>query len=134
MKLWEAHLFATETEVIYLDRPSCQGGHELRLFVSGRPAGFAPRPYTAPGTITNGGGVCDYAAGPRVAGSVDNYAGSSLSWSGPAGIVIASGSVNSQTLTEFVRSLRAVSRFQWITYAKQAPHRSSQGNLLGPNA
>lgn len=132
--LWEAHLFTNETELIFMDRSACNGGREIHLFVSGRPAGVAPRPYRPPGAFANGGGICDYGAGPRPSDALEHYEGNSLSWSGPAGIVNASGSVDRQTLTGFVRGLHAVSRSSWIAYARQAPHRSSQNSALGPNA
>ena len=132
--LWEAHLFPNESELIFLDRSACEGGHELHLFVNGRPPGVPPRPYRAPSAITNVGGVCDYGAGSRPSGSVDNYQGSSISWSGPAGIVNVSGSIDRGVLTRFVRGLQSVGTSLWIAYARQAPHRSSQGDVLGPNA
>ena len=134
VKLWEAHLFTNETELIFMDRSACNGGREIHLFVSGRPAGVAPRPYRPPGAFANGGGICDYGAGPLPSDALEHYEGKSLSWSGPAGIVNASGSVDRQTLTGFVRGLHAVSRSSWIAYARQAPHRSSQNSALGPNA
>ena len=134
VKLWDAHLATNETELIFMDRSACNGGKEIHLFVSGRPAGVAPRPYSPPGAFANGTGICDYGAGPRPSDALEHYEGNSLSWSGPAGIVNASGSVDRQTLTSFVRGLRAVSRSSWIAYARQAPHRSSQNSALGPNA
>jgi len=134
VRLWEAHLFPNETELIFWNRPACNGGTEIHLFVRGRPAGLAPRPYRPPGAFSNGGGICDYAAGPRPSDAVDTYQGNSLTWSGPAGIVNAGGSVNRPTLTGFVRELHAVTKSQWVASAKQAVHRASQNGELGPDA
>lgn len=133
VQLWEAQMFPAETELTFFNRSACNGGTEIRLSVIGTPPGVAPRPYSPPGTFSNGGGTCDYAAGPQPSDAVGSYQGNNLSWSGPAGIASANGSIDRPTLTRFVRGLRAVSKSQWIAVARQAPHRQSQDGVLGPN-
>ena len=131
--LWEAHLYPGETSLTFLDRSQCEGGQQFDIHSFGRPALVAPKPYQPPGPVTNGGGICDYRAPGPPPGALERFSGTSLGWSGPEATVSISGSVPADALMTFAKSLHEVSRSEWIAFARNAPHRSSQDAELGAN-